>query len=179
MKFQKISSLNKITPSMLDLFDGVVLYFHHQKLTSPALATFEKFVSNGGGVLAIHSASASFKGNHKYYQILGGRFKEHGPIQEFEIYPEINLDPIFNNLISFSIKDELYLHEYSSDNQIQFFSVNNGKTEPMVWTHNYGQGRVCYVAPGHTANSINHPMMRQILQRGLMWVCGNPTYQEL
>jgi type 1 glutamine amidotransferase len=44
-----------------------------------------------------------------------------------------------------------------------------------VWTRHHGLGRVCYACPGHRTESLRHPAMREILRRGLSWVCqGRP-----
>lgn len=147
----------------------MVLYFHQKNISRRAFKDFENFVSRGGGVLAVHSATASFKKENRYFDILGGRFKKHGPVEEFHIHPDESPDPIFGNIETFSVKDELYLHDYSQKIQVHYFADVDGKSEPLVWTHLYGAGRVCYVSFGHTSSSMQHPAVRQILQRGLQW----------
>jgi type 1 glutamine amidotransferase len=57
-------------------FQGVILYYHEEKHCDHLLNRFKEFVAHGGGVLAIHSAMASFKENKEYQDILGGRFLE-------------------------------------------------------------------------------------------------------
>jgi type 1 glutamine amidotransferase len=169
---KSISSLNKIIKNDPTGYEAFVLYFHHKKLSDQALKSLDDYVSQGGGLLALHSVSASFKGNNKFYEILGGRFREHGPIEEFHIYPEISPDTLFGTRTPFTVKDELYLHELNSEVTIHFFTVVDGKTEPVVWTKRHGEGRVCYVSLGHTTQSMKHPAVKQIIQAGLLWAAG-------
>lgn len=177
-EFDHISSLNKIARIPLEKYCAMVLYFHHKKLSPEALTLFDKFVSDGGGVLAIHSASASFKKQDHYFKILGGQFRKHGPVETFQINPENNPNPIFGDLSQFVIEDELYLHTYDPLNTIHFYTEVTGTIEPIVWTRTYGKGRICYIALGHTISSMKHPKMTTILQDGLLWTCAGRSYQE-
>ena len=47
---------------------------------------FDGFVRAGGGVLAIHSATASFKGSPAYFEVLGGRFVGQGKWSDVYVY---------------------------------------------------------------------------------------------
>lgn len=167
-----ISSINKITKLDPAGYQAFVLYFHHKRLSQQALQSLDEYVSQGGGLLAIHSVSASYKGCNQFYEILGGRFREHGPIEEFHVYPEISSDKLFGARGPFVVKDELYLHELNSRVTTHFFTVVEGQTEPVVWTKQHGKGRVCYVSLGHTIQSIKHPAVKQIIQSGLLWAAG-------
>jgi type 1 glutamine amidotransferase len=58
-------------------FSALVIYIHHKRISQSALTSWIVFVSDGGGILAIHSATASFK-KQTFFEILGGRFIGHG-----------------------------------------------------------------------------------------------------
>jgi type 1 glutamine amidotransferase len=150
----------------------VILYCHRQRISNEALKTLIGFIEGGGGLLAIHSASASFKGAAAFHRLLGGRFLSHRRIETFTVMPETEGPARFGVSESFSIRDELYLHEYGDDVDIAFSTLAGGKKEPVVWTRNAGRGRVCYIAPGHCAGSFGHPAMQSILRRGLQWAGG-------
>lgn len=151
-------------------FSAIVLYIHHKKISEQALAALDNFIQQGGGLLAIHSATASFKASRHYFEILGGRFTGHAKVQWLDIEPGAGENRPFDGLPAFCIRDELYLHELQPEVNIHFCVNNNGKNEPVVWTRNYGAGRVCYLSAGHTASSLRHPVVQAILQRGLKWV---------
>ena len=160
--------MEKLPENLMD-FSALVLYFHNKKISEPALAVFDNFVSNGGGVLGVHSATASFQPQRHYFEILGGRFVGHGPVEPFELAPTED-SVIFNGIPAFTIHDELYIHELQPGIEPHFTAKHEGKDIPVVWTYHYGKGKICYAVPGHTTKSLKHPSVREILQRGLMWV---------
>jgi type 1 glutamine amidotransferase len=151
---------------------ALVLYYHQESISTPALQALDAFVSAGGGVLAIHSATASFQGEPDYFKILGGRFTGHGPIEQFKVEPLHARDSIFGEIPAFSVTDELYLHELTGD-ICPHFVVRQGDDQiPIVWTRQHGKGQVCYLCPGHRTSSLRHSAVQAILERGLAWVCG-------
>ncbi|MBN1145952.1 MAG: ThuA domain-containing protein [Anaerolineales bacterium] len=166
------ASMNDLASLDLSRFAALALYFHQKRISAAALAAFEAFVANGGGALALHSATASFKDSPQYFEILGGRFTGHGPIEEITLAPAPE-DPIFGGLPPFSVRDELYLHELQPGVRPHFSAMRQGQAVPLVWTYTYGQGRVCYACPGHTAAALRNPLYQQVLKRGLEWVCAN------
>jgi uncharacterized protein len=166
--FRNIPSLEKL-PADLSRYSAMVLYYHHKSISDRALGRLDDFVSGGGGILAIHSATASFKESQRYFEILGGRFIGHGPVENFEVRGR-KYD-IFNGVEPFSIRDELYIHELQPGIDVHFTISHDGQEAPAVWTHSYGAGRVCYAVPGHTTESMKHPAVQEILRRGLKWAC--------
>jgi type 1 glutamine amidotransferase len=149
-----------------------VLYVHHDTLSSAALNCLDDYLEGGGGLLALHSASASYKDELRFYEILGGQFVNHGPVEEFVVQASAPEDEIFCSIPAFTVRDELYRHEYDPANRIHFHTVVGGEREPVVWTRQWGQGRVCYCALGHVEGAVRHPQTRQILHQGLAWASG-------
>jgi type 1 glutamine amidotransferase len=178
---QRVGSLEALSGSSLASTQAVVLYIHRETISPVALEGLESFVGQGGGLLAVHSASASFMQEPRYAEILGGRFREHGPVEPFEVQPAIPQDPVFAGIPPFAVDDELYRHDYDPDNRIHFFTPVDGGQEPVVWTRHYppagtgrsAGGRVCYCALGHTTSSMRNPYVQRILQEGLAWVAGS------
>jgi type 1 glutamine amidotransferase len=177
-RFRRVASLEVLPERPLAPVGAVVLYVHHDTISLPALEQLEEFVGGGGGLLAIHSASASFSQEERWFELLGGRFVEHGPIEQFEVRPSELQGSTFGEIPPFSVRDELYRHEYDLDNRVHFYTEVGGEQEPVVWTRSLGSGRVCYCALGHTVGSMRHPQMVQILRRGLAWVYGDPPAEE-
>ena len=169
--FRPIASLQVLPRLDTFSFRAIVLYFHHKTISPSALACLDEFVRRGGGVLAVHSATASFKQEPRYFEILGGRFREHGAILTFEVSPTPSAEDVFGRVSPFQIKDELYLHDLAPEITVHFETRQDGESVPVVWTRQYGAGRVCYVMPGHTVMSMEHPAVHHILKRGLAWVC--------
>jgi type 1 glutamine amidotransferase len=169
-EFQHVRSMEKLPNNPSD-FSALVIYIHHKKISDGALETLDGFVANGGGILGVHTATASFKQQMHYFEILGGRFTGHGPVEPFEVEP-VSESTIFAGIPAFTVKDELYIHEFQSEIDVHFTAKHEGQNIPVVWTRQYGKGRVCYAVPGHTTASMRNASYRKILQRGLTWVCG-------
>jgi uncharacterized protein len=165
--FDHISSLEKL-PADSRSYAAFVLDYHHKTLSAQALGKLNEYVKSGGGVLAIHAATASFKQNLPYFKILGGRFTGHGPVKEF-VVRKIRED-VFQGFGDFTVKDELYIHELQADIDIHFTAKYKGRDVPVVWTYRYGQGRVCYAVPGHTTATMKNVTYQKLLQRALAWV---------
>jgi type 1 glutamine amidotransferase len=173
VSLEEVTSLPEALQRPLSGYRALVLYYHYpgEALSAAQLAAFTAFVRDGGGVLAVHSATASYKPAQGYFDVLGGRFVGHGPVQRMEIQPSRPDDDVFGGIEAFAIHDELYLHELASDIQPRFHTVSEGQPVPIVWTREVGHGRVCYVGPGHRSASMSHPAVQEILRRGLGWIC--------
>ena len=166
--FEHVHSLEQL-PADVNKFSALVLHFHHKQISPEALVRLDKFVKNGGGVLAIHSATASFKQNAlSYFEILGGRFIGHGKVELIEVKNQNS--EIFSGIPTFVVRDELYLHELNDSIQVHFIAKHEGKDVPVVWTNFYGKGKVCYTVPGHTSGSMKNQNYQKVLLRGLEWV---------
>ena len=165
--FHQIHSLEQL-PADVEKYAALALYFHHKTLSASTLDRLDSFVKYGGGILAIHSATASFKSEQRYFDIIGGRFTGHGAVETIAIRQ--TRDDVFGRMGDFSVKDELYLHELQPGIDVHFVARHAGQDVPVVWTYRYGKGRVCYAVPGHTVESMKHPVMQEILRRGLQWV---------
>jgi type 1 glutamine amidotransferase len=167
--FVHVSSLEELPPDW-SAFSAWVLHYHHKTISNVALEKLDQFVKAGGGLLAIHAATASFKESSPYFAILGGRFIGHGPVAAFEVRRV--RDDIFGGIDNFVVKDELYIHEFQPGIEVHFTAQLEGQEIPVVWTHRYSKGKICYAVPGHTTGSMGDKTYQQILQRGLTWVCG-------
>jgi type 1 glutamine amidotransferase len=170
-KFAHVNSMEELPKLDLSGFHGLVLYFHHDKISEPALEAFDAFVADGGGVLAIHSATASFTDADRFTDILGGKFTGHGPVEPFDVLPVSPESEIFDKISAFQVTDELYLHDLQPDIKTHFTATHDRQPVPIVWTRGHEEGRVCYACPGHRAASLRVPEYQRVLTRGLTWVC--------
>lgn len=165
--FEHVSSLEKL-PADLSSFSALVLHFHHKTISPSALERLDTFVKNGGGILAIHAATASFKQTLPYFKILGGRFVGHGAVERFQVE---RLEGGIFDIGDFEVRDELYIHDLEPDIEVHFTAKHEGKDVPVVWTKQYGKGKVCYAVPGHTTGTMGNKTYQEVLKRGLEWIC--------
>ncbi len=152
-------------------YKAAILYYHAKSASEEALNALFDYVENGGSVLALHSSMASFKNNKEYQEMLGGKFASHGKIENVKVYPLDNTHPILNGVREFTVKDELYIHEYQQNNTILLSTNNKGQEEPIMWIKTYGKGKVCYFAPGHCPNVWLNAEVKKLLNNALIWLC--------
>lgn len=148
-------------------FDGIILLIHVNKLPAKFPAEFigkiKSFLVQGGGLLAIHGAMASFKTAFEYGQILGSRFKGHGhpgPVKVQKV----------NSSTSYILKDELYLHDYDERNNILWYGSCEGETVPVAWTREEDGGRIFCFSLGHCASTFKNKMVQNILHDAIAWI---------
>jgi len=186
-----LHDLDAILRTRLERYSAILLYFHASKVSEESLAALDTYVAEGGGLVAIHSASASFEEHRAYSAILGGRFLQHGVIAPYTVRQtrkagafagggpssgrsdnarrSAHLAPDFPPIDSFTIRDELYVHEYDPDNFVHFVVDTEDGPEPVVWSRLHGKGRVFYLAAGHRTDTLRHPAIRNILRYGIRW----------
>ena len=62
----------------LDRYDVVMLYNNHMTVSDEQIASLLKFVEDGGGLVVLHCASASFQNSEEFIRLVGAAFKSHG-----------------------------------------------------------------------------------------------------
>lgn len=199
LRIHVIHNIDGILKLRLERYSAILLYFHASHISDEALAALDTYVAEGGGLIALHSAAASFEDSPSYSAILGGRFLDHGPIASYSVRPakqegadslvrppsvplqaaspgpeesgprSPKLLPSFSPMSPFTVRDELYIHEYNPDNSVHFVTDSENGREPVAWSRLHGRGRVFYLAPGHRAQTLRHPSLRSILRRGISW----------
>lgn len=158
-------------------YDGVVVYTtgFKDELTEKREKGLIDFVRNGGGFVGIHSAADSFRGSRKYIEMLNGEFLTHPEIHQFPLFLVDNSHYIGIRMPeTFSIYDEMYhLQNHDpSKSKLLFKTIWQGKEIPMVYTRDYGKGKVVYIAPGHTRQAWENPEFQKILLRSIAYTTG-------
>ena len=169
-RYQHVRSLEGTIGLDLQPFQAMVLFFYHKTISDDALGVFRQFVENGGGVLGIHSVTASFIDNDEFTCLIGGKFTSHGPIETFEVLPTTD-SRIFPGIKPFFVRDELYLHDVQADINIHFLTTRNSEMVPVGWTRKHGKGRLCYLSPGHKASTFRIRPYKKAIMLALEWVC--------
>ncbi|GHA32214.1 hypothetical protein GCM10007989_30350 [Devosia pacifica] len=85
--------------------------------------------------------------------------------------------PIMAGIESFDYTSEQYYLNYDPAVEVLATTTFSGEHHPwrtnvvmpVVFTTNHGEGRVFYSSLGHTADELDIPQVRTILERGLLW----------
>jgi type 1 glutamine amidotransferase len=166
--------------------DSDVALFYTTGLSLPADAekALQAFVEEGGGVVALHGASASFDGSAVWTRLVGGRFAGHAP-GLFDLPVEV-ADPmhaVMAGIGAFTCTDEEYCHRFPENvprHVIARFrerpanSRDRDGNRDVAWTREVGRGRVFYTALGHDEKSWRHPAWQKMVIQGILWSAGRP-----
>ena len=139
--------------------------------------TLKKFISEEGmGFLAIHCGLADIPEEHVITQeILCARFVSHPPQCEVKFTPE-KAHPITDLVGEFTFPsvDEHYIMEMAPNTgtEILGYTVSQHGSQPGLWVHSLGKGRVCGVTPGHTTVNLTCPEYEMLLKNAAEWCAG-------
>ncbi len=134
-----------------------------------------RHLSQGGSLLAVHSAATSFPGMGEWEQILGGRWVDgtsmHPKISETLIQVRTGSHPIVGDLTDFNVFDERYSYlRAGADITVLAEHTHDDLVHPLAWTHQYGPGRVVLDTLGHGVESYDSAGRVQLLRSEIGWL---------
>lgn len=128
-------------------------------------------VLRGNGLLVLHSGTAGYDKCPQLKMLIGGAFLEHPEQCPVTIEPT-STHPITNSCDAFVAVDEHYFVALEDQQSNVFLStVSEHGTQPGGWIRTPGNGRVCVLTPGHTDETMQHPVYKRLIGNALMW-CG-------
>ena len=146
-------------------------------LTDEAKQNLLNFVKSGKGFAVSHLASASFKEWDEFKKLCGrywvmGTSGHAAGLNPFKVKITAKDHPIMKGMADFETADELYA-KLQGDAPIQVLATADSdwshKTEPLVFTLTYGQGRVFHETFGHNGKAIRNPEVAKIIVQGCAW----------
>lgn len=174
--------------------DLIVQSMTMSEITAEQVAGLRAAVEAGTGLTGWHGGIAdSYRASSDYLQLIGGQFATHpgkapgersgGPEDNYLEYTvaitELGREhPITAGIADFELTTEQYwvLH----DDLIDVLATTTHPaqpwqpwhrpiTSPAVWTRLWGDGRVVVTTPGHSLDVLEHPNVRTIIERGMLW----------
>lgn len=180
----------------METVDVIVQCITMSTIEPDELAGLTAAVARGTGLVGWHGGIVdSFRSSSDYLQLTGGQFAHHPPKaspQELvegdptrfflqhtlKIVPEHKDHPIVAGLADFELTTEQYWVLTDSYNEVlatttlaarDFDAWHEPITCPAVWTRSWGQGHVVVATPGHSVEVLEHPTVRTIIERGILW----------
>jgi type 1 glutamine amidotransferase len=159
---------------------GVIVWmlFNAKKvpISDAAKVNLVSFVKDGKGIAFNHFASGSFAQWPEWVEMCGrywGKGSGHATVRTpFEVKIVAKDNPIMKGIENFKTDDELYAR-LVGDAKINVLAEADSdwskKTEPMVWTVDYGKGRVFHHTFGHDGKALATPEVQKIIVRGCQW----------
>lgn len=137
----------------------------------------------GKGFLAAHVGLTAFESWPEFGELIGGRYDGHPWHQMGTVIKEGGDSPITRHFPpSFQINDEFYqVKNFAPDARVLLrldvtrmppHQELRNQTFPLVWTKNYGKGRVMYSSFGHDAAIFDNRDIAQMFLEGMKWVLG-------
>ena len=138
------------------------------------------FVDGGGGLFGIHTACISFSDWPGWRDVLGGSWvwgqSSHPPLGQLSIAPTGPSHPLTEGIEEFELEDEVF-SDLSILDSVQCLltaeAATSPRPQPVLWTHQYGRGRIVFDALGHNRNSIEHGTHSLLIKRCAAWATGN------
>lgn len=151
---------------------------------------FVNYIQNGGGFVGIHSASGSEREWSWFWDMLGGKFVRHPPLQEFTIKVIDQNNPATDFLgETWDWEDEpYYLGNLNPDIHILLAmdytqlkdgdepkgpGTQFGNYTPLSWCHTFGGGREFYTALGHKKEYYKDEKFLKHILGGIQWAMGD------
>lgn len=130
------------------------------------------YVQSGGGLVAIHSGTASYSEMEDMHKLLGGLFMTH-PAQLPVTFVPAAGHPVTDGVQAFTEMDEHYFMNMA-DEPVDVFLTGTSRhgTLPAGWARAEGRGRVCVLTPGHNLEVWLSPNFQRLLGNALNWCAG-------
>ena len=174
--------------------DLIVQSMTMSEITAEQLRGLRAAVEAGTGLTGWHGGIAdSFRSSPDYLQLVGGQFATHPaadpalrPGGERDNYLRYRVEftelgrthPITAGLDDFELVTEQYWVLHDDYNDVLATTTHPTQPwhpwhrpiiSPAVWTRNWGAGRVAVTTPGHSLDVLEHPTVRTIIERGMLW----------
>ena len=196
-------------PETLAPYDLVVVNYYDRgqdpqwRWGERADAALDAFVRAGNGLVLYHLALGAFYGWDDYERMSGGNWREnqghHSPPHDFALHIRDREHPVTRGLRSPLpvVDDELdanqrwqpesayrVLATAYDDHSLYTDRVRQpipgpGRDQPILWTTQFGAGRVFVTALGHDAHNVRHPTFAVTFARGAEWAATGEVTQPV
>ncbi|MHB9031071.1 MAG: ThuA domain-containing protein [Candidatus Latescibacterota bacterium] len=184
-------------PKQMTSLEGyrLLITLHYGPFAPEQQKMVHDFVQNGGGALFLHNSTdiAKPKGTETIRDVIGGYWMEHTEIRPYRTRITNRKHPITKGVKDFQTTGEHHYNQYDKDPRYVFMICesldgwwyNNKEGDPHFdkrighrgfgpsgfagWAYDYGKGRVCFMAPGHTMDELIQPEYVKLQRNAARW----------
>ena len=194
INFDIITNANDFSASMLERYPAVLICKSDEAShtdtqswkTEEVQKAFIDYAANGGGLLAVHSATVPSKTSSLMEELMGCRFTGHPNNCPVTVQP-VKPHPVTSGVGMFCETDEHYRIEIiAPDADVIIASYSPPQGEESKYNEdpyhncpaaiyaagivrNYGKGRVCVLTPGHLLPVWLNPEFQKLLTNAIKW----------
>jgi len=153
---------------------------HAYRLSDACADALLRFVTLGGGLLALHTAVICFDAHPTWRALCGAAWdwerSFHPPAGPATVEPTLagRSHSVTRGLPAFTVTDEVYA-DLDLDAAVEplLTSTHSGTEHPVMWAQHVGLGRAVTSLLGHDAASLGEPSHRMLLERSAQWAMGD------
>lgn len=158
--------------------DLIVFYSANPKWKKEKGEELDRYLARGGGLVFMHFAVNGQDAVDPLAMRIGLacdtrilKFR-HGPVS-LQLSAE---HPLTRGLPTLDVVDESYWKMTGDPSQIQLVATGeeDNAPQPLIWTVERGKGRVFVSIMGHYSWTLDDPLYRVLLLRGMMWAGHQP-----
>lgn len=176
------NALDPLVATALLELDLIVPCWTMGELTEAQSRGLQEAVRAGAGLAGIHGGMGdAFRGNLDYEWMVGGHFVGHPHVGDYTVrLTAVDHEITAGMPAEFAYRSEQYYMMIDPGITVlaETLYTYEGRTcvMPVVWTKNWGRGRVFYSALGHSPQEfIDFPEVRRMTLRGLVWAAAGRT----
>ena len=168
-------------PDALKTYDVIIPVWTMSELSRDAATNVSEALAHGTGMAGCHGGMCdAFRGNPLWQFITGANWVAHpggdGVKHRVTITSD---DPLVAGIDDFDVETEQYYLQVDPANRVLaktrtdvvtwYHSPNGVVDMPVVWTRQWGLGRVYYKSLGHKADVVASGPAYEMLRRGVIW----------
>ncbi|MFC1692892.1 ThuA domain-containing protein [Candidatus Latescibacterota bacterium] len=152
---------------------------HVMWMTDEQGKDLKEYVTQGGAALFYHNSSYISTATEHFRDVEGAMFTGHTDFAPYKM-EIVNKDhPITKGVNDFIVTEEQHYLIYDKNpSHVLMRSVNlrgrgfrdQGTSCEACWAYEYGKGRVCFMAPGHTIPGLWNPEYVKLQKNAAKWL---------
>ncbi len=173
--------LDVLNSSTLADYHALLVYGDHPKLPAEHESSLLRYVSEGGGLISIHSGGMNFPNSKVWEQLVGarGNDSELQPIKEEIAQPDHNLTRGFKPFESTDATITLASPPKADCVMLGKRKLADGTMAPWTWVRTEGKGRVFCTAWGKDLMTWLQPGFVDLIERSIRWTSGQDVQQVM